>query len=389
MFYNLQPQDQQEQYKTMLSLVGSLSNLFSTSQAPMLYYRAHENIFCKYFDAKNLSREDCSIDATKGSVGIGLKTWVGSNHQKVAEFNKLHPIFGDLTGKQLVTKVSEYRNERIRVTKKLHGLDSLVYHVIKRTPQAMQIYEHEFNMIDTESIVMDASRSSLNNLYFSDGNHRYSFNVSKSTLYMDFADLKAMDTIDVDILSNPFDSLAELHSIPSIIDAKTSSNSEQLRLRLYSVDKKGRKYVPLRSGINQWNANGRDRHPDELYIPYPAQERSKSPLFFPQRGTPFGLVLPNGKEVEVQVCQRAYKKVSKVEYSMLSTQQKAIEDKKSRVGKAVMSRPNNMLGNWLLRDVLGVPEGEIVTYDILREFGADSVVFTKKSKDRYSIDFCR
>lgn len=112
-------------------------------------------------------------------------------------------------------------------------------------------------------------------------------------------------------------------------------------------------------------------------------------MFFPQRGTPFGLVLPNGKEVEVQVCQRAYKKVSKAEYSMLSNKQKAIEDKKSRVGKAVMSRPNNMLGNWLLRDVLGVPEGEIVTYDILREFGADSVVFTKKSRDRYSIDFCR
>ena len=72
MFYDRQPKSQREEYKQMLTLVGSLSNLFSASDAPMLNYRAHENIFCKYFEASNLSREDCSADASKDSVGIGL-----------------------------------------------------------------------------------------------------------------------------------------------------------------------------------------------------------------------------------------------------------------------------------------------------------------------------
>ena len=62
MFYENQPVEQRENYKSMLALIGSLSNLFADSETPMLYYRAHENAFCKYFEADNLSREDCSAD---------------------------------------------------------------------------------------------------------------------------------------------------------------------------------------------------------------------------------------------------------------------------------------------------------------------------------------
>ena len=77
MFYEKQPKQQQEDYKEMLSIIGSLSNLFADSSTPMLYYRAHENAFCKYFEADNLGREDCSADASKDKMGIGLKTWTG------------------------------------------------------------------------------------------------------------------------------------------------------------------------------------------------------------------------------------------------------------------------------------------------------------------------
>ena len=48
MFYDNQPADERENYKSMLARIGSLSNLFADSEIPMLYYRAHENIFCKY-----------------------------------------------------------------------------------------------------------------------------------------------------------------------------------------------------------------------------------------------------------------------------------------------------------------------------------------------------
>ena len=63
MFYEKQSKEQQDNYKSMLNIIGSLSNVFSESEKPYLYYRCHENIFCKYFEAKNLSREDCSADA--------------------------------------------------------------------------------------------------------------------------------------------------------------------------------------------------------------------------------------------------------------------------------------------------------------------------------------
>lgn len=109
MFYEKQPEKQREDYKQMLSLVGSLSNLFSASDEPMLNYRAHENIFCKYFKALNLSREDCSADASKGSVGVGLKTWVGRDDQKVAEFGRLRPNYENLHGMELIQKIADSR----------------------------------------------------------------------------------------------------------------------------------------------------------------------------------------------------------------------------------------------------------------------------------------
>ena len=70
MFYDKQPKEQQENYKKMIATIGSLSNLFADSKNPALYYRAHENCFCKYFDAENLARHDCSADASKNRVGI-------------------------------------------------------------------------------------------------------------------------------------------------------------------------------------------------------------------------------------------------------------------------------------------------------------------------------
>jgi hypothetical protein len=39
MFLKNQPQDQQQQYQHFLKIVGSLSNLYSDSKTPYLYYR--------------------------------------------------------------------------------------------------------------------------------------------------------------------------------------------------------------------------------------------------------------------------------------------------------------------------------------------------------------
>lgn len=375
MFYELQPQIQQDNYKKMLSIVGSLTQLFSESNCPYLAYRAHENIFCKYFEAENLARLDCSADAKKNRIGIGLKTWTGQDDQKVAEFGKLRETFAGLSGLELVKKIAEYRNERIRITKNLNGIDEMIYHVIKRIPGAMQVFECAFDYIDIEHISLITNRGNVNNTYFTDGRHTYHFSTSKNTLYMIFEDMELLDNFNVEIMDDPYTCLMNLlptvsTEIKGVADdpKQLSSKENKICLRLYSVKADGTKFVAEKSGLNQWNAGGRKRDANEVYIPYQKIDRDRDVNFFPARDTVFNLTLPDGKTIPAKVCQEADKN-------------------NPLIGKSIMSNPNKILGEWLLRNVFELPEGTIVTYEMLQKFGIDSVVFTKKSDLDYSVDF--
>ncbi len=368
MFYEKQPLEQRDDYKKMLSIVGSLTQLFSESESPYLAYRAHENIFCKYFEAENLARLDCSADAKKNKVGIGLKTWTGKDDQKVAEFGKLRETFADLTGLDLVKKIAEYRNERIRVTKNLNGIDEMIYHIVKRVPGTMQILECAFDYIDIENISLLKKRGNVNNTYFTDGKHTYHFSTSKNTLYMIFEDMELVDDFEVKIMKNPYTYLMNMIRKTGVKtdnedgDQKIFHRENQVCLRLYSTKPNGMKFIANKSGLNQWNASGRARHPDEIYIPYPAEDRRRTVGFFPDNNTVFELKLPDGSVIPAKVCQQD--------------------------GKAIMSNPNKILGEWLLRRVFEVEERCLITYEMLQKFGVDSVVFTKHGELSYSIDFC-
>ena len=82
-------QNQLQKYKEELKLVASLSNLFSDSDVPLIYYRATENIYCDSFGAINVSRTDCTADAVLNKTGVGIKTFIsGSKNQKIAEEKK-------------------------------------------------------------------------------------------------------------------------------------------------------------------------------------------------------------------------------------------------------------------------------------------------------------
>ena len=134
----------------------------------------------------------------------------------------------------------------------------------------------------------------------------------------------------------------------------------QICLRLYSSKADGTKFVALKSGLNQWNAGGRARHPDEVYIPYPAEDRKRTPGFFPGRDEIFRLKLPNGRIVDAKVCQQDC--------------------------KAVMSNPNKLLGEWLLREVFGLADWTLLTYDMLVAHGNDCLIFTKHGEGKYSVE---
>ncbi len=372
MFYEKQPKDNQDFYKSMLNIIGSLSNVFSKSDKPYLYYRCHENIFCKYFDAENLSREDCSVDAKKGTVGIGLKTWISSNNQKIAEFNKLKSSYEKLEPLAMVKKISEFRNDRIRSTKKMHGINEMVYHVVKRIPKAMEIYECELETINVDKIRLLKEQTTKNNIYFTDGKNKYHFAVSKSTLYMTFDKLIKLDSLEVGILKDPYAYLEAVSEDESLFGSfiSTKDKNERLCLRLYTINRKTKeKKIELKSGLNMWNGFRKNsktgvkkqRNPNEIYIPYPSFDRKRSIDFFPPKNKSFNLILPDGQNISAKVCQEN--------------------------GKAIMSNPNSVLGKWLLRDVFNIPEGKIITYELLEKCGYDSVIFTKLSKDNYKISF--
>lgn len=379
MFYENQPANRQNNYKKMLSIIGNLTQLFSESDCPYLPYRAHENIFCKYLNAENLARADCSADAKKDRIGIGLKTWMGQDDQKVAEFGRLRETFAGLTGMELVRTIAEYRNDRIRVTKNLHGIDTMIYHIVKRVPGTMQILEHAFDYINIDNLSLIEGRGNVNNTYFTDGNHTYHFSTSKNTLYMLFEDMELLDSFEVEIMDDPYSFLMQLmygedgievdaQEIEDIVAPTETTRLPQLCLRLYSVRSDGSKFVAERSGLNQWNASGRPRNPNEVYIPYQKVDRDRDLTFFPPRDTVFNLSLPDGTTIPAKVCQVA-------------------DPRQPQLGKSVMSNPNKILGEWLLRNVFELPEGTLVTYDMLQRFGVDSVVFTKHGELDYSVDF--
>ncbi|MGB1077538.1 MAG: restriction endonuclease, partial [Bdellovibrionales bacterium] len=127
--------------------------------------------------------------------------------------------------------------------------------------------------------------------------------------------------------------------------------------------------VPLKSGLNQWNAGGRDRHEDEVYIQIPRWVQTRFPMFFPSRDIVFNLGLPDGRTLEAKPCQDGG------------------ELNGVKVGKALMSSPNKALGKWILRDILKLVPGEVCTLEMLQELGIDSVEVTKLSSKQYKINF--
>ena len=99
----------------------------------------------------------------------------------------------------------------------------------------------------------------------------------------------------------------------------------------------------------------------EVYIPIPAEIHRFYPGFFPDRETSFNLKLPSGRIMKSKVCQDG--------------------------SKALMSSSNKDLGKWILRDILGLKEGELLTYEKLQSVGVDSVRIDKISDSQFEINF--
>lgn len=372
----------EESYYKGVEAVLALSNLFSEkTAAPYLNYRLAENIYCNYNPhVKNLGRLDIAIDAVSNEkIGVGIKTFVhgnGQTNQKIAEFNKDKHMYESLNPLEKIKKIAELRNKRLSFAKDTYDLEQLIYHCVTRSSdKSINFYNTPMHFIDIKNIKKVKVNEAT--IKFTDGKNDYSFNLSKSTLYKRFVfrEEELKHHFKAKVSSDPLPLLMETFAT-NFVDSEDIVRNDYVILPLYSFSSTRGKYVPPKSGLNQWNAAGRKRDVNEIYIPvsrkihhYFEETYAEDEIkFFPERDTSFKLVLPDGESLEAKLCQEN--------------------------SKAIMSNPNKALGEWLLRTVLDLKENEILTYEKLLEIGVDSVKFTRNpledetEKIAYSIEFC-
>lgn len=358
-------------YKKYLKLLCSLSRLFSESEIPYLHYRLAENIFCKAFQAENLARADIAFDAILNQTGIGIKTFTLKRKQslrKIAEFNKMSDeILKKDSVIEKVNLISYLRNNRIDFATRTYDINTKIYHCITRKRSMVRIFEEKYSPINHKKINPKSIEVRKNNIIkFNDDLNEYSYNISKSTLYKNFYLPSNPIEIDISIINDPIEHIMKAFSSKEFdIFNPSKPGKDFIFLPLYStrLSSKEKKVVAKKSGLNQWNAGGRKRDISEVYIPIPIIIHKKFPDFFPPHDSPFKLHLPTKNHLLAKVCQQNR--------------------------KALMTKPNNALSDWLLRKVLDLKEGKLLNYEKLKIMGIDSVKITKSDESNYHIEFSK
>ncbi len=358
------------QYTEQLKTIASFSRLFSESATPLIHYRSTEFIYCACFNARNVARDDSTVDAIyngneeEGVIGVGIKTFEEKNNgsnQKIAEFDKEMKSWVGLRGKRLVREIAASRNGRIETARRTYNLRRLIYHCILRNRNGViKVYEEPMYPIDFENvrIINDTETKCV----FEDGHAKYTFYRSKSTLTKRFNFREDQHLLDFEIrvIENPMNALNELIGHLNDDDYHTE-NRPEIILPLYSFRGEER-YVYPKSGLNLWNAGGRRRNQNEIEIRVPRNMRETVREFFAEIGEPWQLYLPNGENepLNMKVCQAN--------------------------GKAIMSNPNGALGHWILREFLQIEPGHVVTYKDLLQKGVNALVFRKRDDRSFECD---
>jgi hypothetical protein len=374
----------EELYRHLVQKVGSLSFLFSDNNAPLIDSRIAEKLFERASNGRSIARTDEAFDVIAGSqfdIGVGVKTFVykGAAFEKVQEFTKMASRGElDLKSEELAEAVVRARTNKIETGKRENSLknDGHVYHCLVRTKGSAFIHEEPYNSIEWSNVVpidvngreIDDFIEDTKGIRFTDGLSVYNFSKAKNVLFKRFEVSIPRDSeiIPIEIDFNIWETFADGFKVVLserrgellVEPDELVAGEGYVILPLYSPSTKK---VERASGINQWNAGGRDRKFGEAYIPIPAEVHRLAPGFFPERNKVFSLFLPNSeKPVNAKVC--------------------------SDNSKALMTNPNDLLCRWLYRvidknfsdDVFNRPPNrEPYTYEDLKNIGVDSVMVTK------------
>jgi hypothetical protein len=356
-YYGKKSDIQKEKFKKSLEATGKLHLLFSDSETVSCNSRVIENLICSIFNTVNLGRNDDGIDTKENNLGVGIKTFTltkvpsdikpQKTYQKIAEFNKDAPTIAELSdSKERAILISKLRNNRSEKCVNQYQVNEFIYLLIMRYGKDIYISEYAYDWIDIENIrVIKSTKSSL---FFTDGKHEYKYTYSKSTLMKAFyiRGKDIIETIKIDKFLSPEEILARLNDDEIVLDFIQNG------------------IVPLRSGLNAWNANGRKRHYNEAYLSITSKIRKEKPYFFPINAEtlkPESFVINDefskGKPITYKVCQQG--------------------------GKALMSSSNKDLGDIILRKMLKLKKGEICTVEHLMKVNIRGVKIEKKGLSYY------
>ncbi|WP_261379783.1 restriction endonuclease PLD domain-containing protein [Streptococcus sp. sy010] len=397
--------EEREEYIKFLQIYGALTNLFRQKHGdpiPYLDSKFQETIYAKVFKSENVDigntpHDILSIFADK-RIGIGLKTWMNSSpsFQKVMQLKRykaeIDPFFSK-SDEELALKLSQIKNDRMLADYKRLGLteDGNIYHYITRDAGKFVIQETLYPLVDLNNL-RDFKRTSTA-FQWSDGHKDYKFTYSDSQIWQHFdsnkKDTLVLNTFDVNIIDDPFEFLLQSY-FNFIDDFKNKSHQDdiiEVYLPLYSYRSKE---VEEKSGLNSWNSAPKNRRSstlrplNEIYIPIPREFHKKVPNFFcsdifevermqnnytgDKKNKPqvrFHLKLPNGKLIPALVGQERMK----------SLQSGSLTERDPETNKRY---GQSALGQWLLVDVLGLNERQIVTRDWLQKKGTDSVRLWRK-----------
>lgn len=389
---------EKNEYIEFLKIFGALSGLFKDNQEgenarkPYLYYRNHEQLFARVFEVEDLTRKDSAFDALgvwdNERVGIGLKTWIHTKdytYQKVAEFNKLAPevivpLIENGKSEEVIRKVAELRNERIMLDKRLYNTNVDVYHYITRDDNVMNIVETSYDLIDIDSLELISDGKTYT---FKDRLHSYKFYTSKSVLLEEF-DASAgeiVERIPIDQFDDPFRLIKminlqeENYNIACEEEKNYEVNHEEIILPLYQ-DKKEGPFVSNCSGINIRHSKSKNKGSNIPRPEYEIEVRVSKwihyiyPKFFgvdalsendikDKQLNDFDLILPDGRVLRGRIKQES--------------------------GKSLQTSPQGDLGKWILKDVLGLRNREVVTMEYLNKLGIDSLRIIKLDNKHFKI----
>lgn len=382
---------EKDEYIQFLKIFGALSGLFKDNQEgvnarkPYLYYRNHEQLFARVFDVEDLTRKDSAFDAlgiwVNDRVGIGLKTWIHTKdytYQKVAEFNKLAPVviaplIENGKPEEVIKKVSELRNERIMLDKRLYKTNRDVYHFVTRDDDIMNIIETPYDLIDIDSL--ELLKSDGKTYTFKDRLHNYKFYKSKSVLLEEFdaSQCEIITQIPIEQFDNPFE-LIRMIELPNV-KKEIMCEYEEIYLPLYQDKKEGR-IVSNCSGINIRHSKSKSKGSNTPRPEYEIEVRISKwihhvfPNFFGinalseddiknEKLNDFDLILPDGRILRGRI--------------------------KQQNGKSLQTNPQGALGKWILSDVLGLKNREIVTWELLDSLGIDSIKIIKQDDKHFRI----